>query len=470
MKVLVIGMNGIGLMPTTPRKARILLKQKKAEVVHKQPFTIRLLYKTGSATQHCDLGIDTGVQHIGAAVVSEDKVLCKDEWRLRSTMEKRKLMEKRASLRRGRRFRNTPYRHPKFRPHTKRTYSEKMITRNKHKTHWIKETNSFASNRAEGWLPPSVQSKVDHHIRIINRYLSALPKDTSLSLELARFDMQKIKNPNIKGIGYQMGRLYQFETIKAYLLYRQNYRCPICGRRFGSVRKADGTVVKARLHHINYRSKGATDNPDELLMVCDCCHTAAEHAEGGELDKLRKAAKNKRGMRDMTMMNTVCVRLRKAFPQAQFTYGHITNADRKLMNLPKSCANDAVSIAKHKEIISVGDLTLQDDTGTTLFVQHRKKKRSLHEANPRKGTKVPNREAKHNKKNTKRVGNACLLDSVIALGQKGIITGFDGTSCYVVNKADQYVTKYKNGSMIPISDTAYLHRNNNWETRWKENE
>lgn len=470
MKVLVIGMNGVGLMPTTPRKARLLLKQHKAEVAEKQPFTIRLKYKTGCATQHCDLGIDTGTQHIGAAVVSDDKVLRKDEWQLRSTMEKRKLMETRKTLRRGRRFRNTPYRRPKFRPHTKRTYSEKLITRNGHKTHWVKETNSFSSNRAKGWLPPSAQSKVDHHIRIIRWYLSALPKDTSLNLELARFDMQKVRNPEISGKDYQIGRLYRFENVKAYLLYRQNYKCPICGRRFGSVRKADGTVVKARMHHINYRSKGATDNPDWLLMVCDHCHSAAEHAAGGALDKLRKAAKKKRGLRDMTMMNVVCARLRTAFPQANITYGNITDADRKMMKLPKTHAYDAVAIAKHKEIIGVGDLTLQDDTGTTLFAQRRKKKRSLHEANPRKGTKVPNREAKHNKKNTKRVGNACLLDSVIALGQKGIITGFDGTSCYVVNNADQYVTKYKNGNMIPISDTAYLHRNNNWETKWKENE
>ena len=60
MKVLVIGMNGLGLMPTTPRKARILLKEKKAQVVRKVPFTIQLLYKTGCAVQTKTLGIDTG--------------------------------------------------------------------------------------------------------------------------------------------------------------------------------------------------------------------------------------------------------------------------------------------------------------------------------------------------------------------------------------------------------------------------
>ena len=72
--VLVIGMNGVGLMPTTPRKARILIQAGKAKVHRKTPFTIRLLYKTGSATQETVLGIDTGSQHIGVAIVTGNTV------------------------------------------------------------------------------------------------------------------------------------------------------------------------------------------------------------------------------------------------------------------------------------------------------------------------------------------------------------------------------------------------------------
>lgn len=469
MKVLVIGMNGVGLMPTTPRKARLRLKQHKAEVARKQPFTIRLKYKTGCATQHCDLGIDTGSQHIGVAIVSEDKVLRKDEWQLRSTMDKRKLMETRKTMRRGRRFRNTPYRHPKFKPHAKRVYSEKCVTRHKHKTHWIKAINSFASSHPKGWLAPSMQSKVDHHVRIINRYLAGLPKDTAVTLELGRFDMQKIKNPDISGVDYQHGRLYQYENIKAYLLDRQGYKCPICGKKFGAER-ADGTIVKARLHHINYRANGASDNPDELLMVCDHCHSAAEHAEGGELDKLRRMAKNKRGMRDMTAMNIVASRLRSAFPNAKITYGNITNADRKQLELPKTHANDAVAIAKHADIVKFGDCTLIDDDGTTLYGQYRKKKRSLHEANPRKGRKTPNRSAMRNAKNTKRIRNVCLLDSVIALGQKGVVTGFTGNACRVVNSDGEYITKSDKYTSIQISSVMAMHHNNNWIERWNYDE
>ena len=126
MKILVIGRNGLGLAPTTPRKARILLKEKRAEVAYRQPFTIRLKYKTGCAHPKMCLGEDTGSQHIGFAILTEKgQVLDKTEYELRSTMEKRSLLETRKEYRRGRRYRKVRYRHSKFHPTTKRLYVEK---------------------------------------------------------------------------------------------------------------------------------------------------------------------------------------------------------------------------------------------------------------------------------------------------------------------------------------------------------
>ena len=214
--VLVIGMNGVGLMPTIPRKARVLLQSGKAEVYRKAPFTIKLLYKTGSATQNITLGIDTGSQHIGAAVITDNVVQIKDEHVLRSTMEKRKLNEKRASARRDRRYRKTRYRKPKFKPRTKHVYKEKMTTRRGHKTHWYKSKNEFGTNRDPGWLPPSIKQKVDHHIQIISRYQEALPVRSKTRIEIGRFDTQKIRNPEIEGVQYQLGRMYGYENIKCY--------------------------------------------------------------------------------------------------------------------------------------------------------------------------------------------------------------------------------------------------------------
>ena len=44
MLVYIINKYGKPLMPCKPSKARKLLKQKKAKVIKKEPFTIQLLY------------------------------------------------------------------------------------------------------------------------------------------------------------------------------------------------------------------------------------------------------------------------------------------------------------------------------------------------------------------------------------------------------------------------------------------
>ena len=71
MSVFVVGLNGCRLMPTSERKARLILNDGKASVYRKVPFTIKLNYKTGSTTQPGYLGIDTGSPHIGVSVVRE---------------------------------------------------------------------------------------------------------------------------------------------------------------------------------------------------------------------------------------------------------------------------------------------------------------------------------------------------------------------------------------------------------------
>ena len=134
MSVFVVGQSGCRLMPVSKKES---------------PFTIKLSYKTGSTTQPGYLGIDTGSQHIGGSVVREDgTVLHKEEISLRDSMTKRKLLEARASLRRGRRYRKTRYRHPKWKPKTRRVYCE----------------------------VPSLQSKTDHHIRWIRKLQNLLPE------------------------------------------------------------------------------------------------------------------------------------------------------------------------------------------------------------------------------------------------------------------------------------------------------
>lgn len=461
MQVFVIGRNGTRLMPCKPQKARKLIEQKKAVVYRKMPYTIRLLYRTGSATQPVTVGVDTGSQHIGIAVVTEKKVLYKAEVELRSTMEKRALLEKCASYRRGRRYRNTRYRKPKFRFKTKRLYSEEPVERKstKHMTHWIKTENKVTTDRPEGWLPPSVQSKVEHHVRWIHRYLDVLPENTVLRIEAARFDMARIKNSEIHNELYQRGALYDFENVKAYVFDRDRYKCVVCHSKLGSQRK-DGTTVKGKVHHVLFRSKGATDNPEYLITVCDRCHSPEAHKPGGKLyDLMMEAKPVARGLRDATMMNIVRRRLFTAFPDAEFTFGNITKPDREKIKLPKSHANDAVAIACKGNPISVM-------CNTVYIRQVRKKKRSLHEATPRKGRTVPNRTAKRNNKNIRQSCGFCLYDTVSYHNETGYITGFTGKAAYIQDFDGNYIKpEGKTYKQVSLSQLRLIRHNNNWIMR-----
>ena len=79
MRVFVIGQDGTTLMPCKQQKARKLIETKKATVYQKNPYTIKLCYQTGTATQPLTIGVDTGSQNIGVAVISNKEALYKAE-------------------------------------------------------------------------------------------------------------------------------------------------------------------------------------------------------------------------------------------------------------------------------------------------------------------------------------------------------------------------------------------------------
>jgi len=70
--VYVINQNNESLMPCSNTIARLLLKQGKAKVKRKTPFTIKLTYLTTNYTQELTLGIDTGSGYIGSSVVNDE--------------------------------------------------------------------------------------------------------------------------------------------------------------------------------------------------------------------------------------------------------------------------------------------------------------------------------------------------------------------------------------------------------------
>ena len=112
--VYVISIDGKSLMPTKRHgKVRRLLRDKKAKVIRREPFTIKLLYRPETnVVQDCTLGIDTGSKYVGAAVISNGEILYTSETQIRDEVKKK--MSRRRSYRRDRRNRKTRYRKARF--------------------------------------------------------------------------------------------------------------------------------------------------------------------------------------------------------------------------------------------------------------------------------------------------------------------------------------------------------------------
>ena len=94
------------------------------------------------------------------------------------------------------------------------------------------------STRREGWLPPSLESRLANVLTWVARLCRLCPI-TAVSQELVRFDLQKEQNPEIAGIEYQQGSLAGYET-KEYLLEKYDRTC--------AVLRQDGRAAPDRAH------------------------------------------------------------------------------------------------------------------------------------------------------------------------------------------------------------------------------
>ena len=137
-KVYVLHRDGTPLMPTRPAKARHLLEAGKAVVVRRDPFTIQLTELSGKRVQPVVVGVDMGAKKVGVAAVADGRVLYQGQVTLRDDISRR--MNRRRTYRRSRRNRKCRYRAPRF------------------------------NNRRcpRGWLPPSIQSKVDSTVNVVH--------------------------------------------------------------------------------------------------------------------------------------------------------------------------------------------------------------------------------------------------------------------------------------------------------------
>lgn len=327
---------GKALMPSE-RGGRIgyLLRHGKAHVVSRVPFVVQLDYESTTYTQEVSLGIDAGSKHIGVSASSEKKELLAAQVELRSNVVN--LLSARRELRRTRRNRKTRYRKIRFDNRKKK----------------------------DGWIAPSIEQKVESHLKVIRLVHKLLPI-TKTTIEVAQFDAQKIKNPDIKGEEYQQGEQMGFWNVREYVMARDGHKCVHC--------KGKSRDPILNVHHLESRKVGS-NSPSNLVTLCETCHKAYHR---GEFD-----LKVKRGttLRDAAVMNimrwAVYKRAKAEFGNVYLTYGYITKHIRIENGIAKSHAADAFCIAKN-----VNAMRLEFFFMCRCVPRHT---RALHVANPKKG-------------------------------------------------------------------------------------
>jgi 5-methylcytosine-specific restriction endonuclease McrA len=317
--VLVISSTKKPLMPCRPARARKLLTAGRAAVYRLHPFTIILNDRADGETQPIEVKVDPGSKTTGIALVGHFEqqgatALWGANLNHRGQAIKNHL-ESRASLRRGRRGRKTRYREARFLNRT----------------------------RKAGWLPPSVESRVNNTESAINQLAARCPI-TSASVELVKFDTQALVDPEIGGTEYQQGELAGYE-VREYLLEKWRRTCAYCGAQH----------VPLQIEHIHPKAHGGGDRVSNLTLACQPCnqrkgsHPIDEFLKG-KPDVLRKIkAQAKAPLKDAAAVNAarwaLVDRLKPWLPVSCGTGGR-TKYNRTQQGYPKDHWIDAACVGE----------------------------------------------------------------------------------------------------------------------------
>jgi len=220
------------LMPCHPARARKLLSKKEAAVYRRYPFTIILRKETTNFTQPIEFKVDPGSKVSGIALVSNNVLLWGANLEHRGHQIKSDL-DSRRSIRRCRRNK-LRYRQPR----------------------WSNR------KRENGWLPPSLMSRVDNITNLCYRLSKRVPL-TNIVIETVKFDMHSMQNGcQLYGTEYQQGTLQGY-NVREYLLEKFQRACVYCGE----------TGIPLEVEHIIPKSRGGTNQISNLTLACNSCNT-----------------------------------------------------------------------------------------------------------------------------------------------------------------------------------------------------
>ncbi len=281
MSVFVLDQHKQSLMPCSEKRARLLLSRKRAVVHRVMPFTIRLKDRCveGCHLQPVALKLDPGSKTTGIALARIEQT---EQGEIHHAMHLAELahrgenvhkaMQQRARYRRRRRSVNLRYRQPQ----------------------------PLNRSRGQGWLPPSLRSRIGNVVSWTRRYRQWVPI-SRIEVEQVKFDMQLMQNPEVAGIEYQRGELSGWEA-RAYLLEKFHHRCVYCG-------KGDTAF---ELDHQVPRSRGGSDRVSNLVLSCHDCNSAKGNRTAAEFGYPDVATQAKQPLRDAAAVNATRLALVEA--------------------------------------------------------------------------------------------------------------------------------------------------------------
>jgi 5-methylcytosine-specific restriction endonuclease McrA len=321
-RVLVVDKHKKPLMPCSPARARELLKKGRAKVYRRFPFTIIIVDREGGETQEIQFKVDPGAKTSGLVLVAAfNRGLC-CIWAAELThrgLQIRDALLSRRQIRRGRRQRKTRYRQARFENR----------------------------RRVKGWLPPSLQSRIDNSLTWLKRLCYVVPI-SHLAQELVRFDTQALQNPEISGVEYQQGTLMGYE-VREYLLEKWGRKCAYCG----------ASDKALQIEHIVPKSRGGSNRVSNLTIACARCNQDKGTKTAAEFGYPQIQAQAKKPLRDAAAINAtrraLFERLKQTGLPLELGTGSRTKFNRIQQGYPKSHWLDAVCVGESGKQVFVSD-------------------------------------------------------------------------------------------------------------------
>lgn len=329
MAVFVLDRQGKALMPCREKRARLLLDRGRARVHRLMPFVIRLVDRSAAscALQPLRLKLDPGSKTTGLALVREVETVEASSREVQRTAAVLNLFE---LVHRGR--------------HISEALTARRAMRRRRRGKLRYRAPRFLNRtRSQGWLPPSLQHRVDTTLSWVTRLRRWAPI-TAVSSELVRFDTHAIEDPEISGVAYQHGTLFGYE-VREYLFEKWGRRCIYC----------DAEHVPLNLDHLQARACGGSNRVSNLAPACVPCNTrkGAQPLDGFVKDKARLAriqAQAKRPLKDAAAVNATRWALANALKATELPVelasGGRTKFNRFQLGIPKTHALDAACVGE----------------------------------------------------------------------------------------------------------------------------